>query len=348
MARNISTGTMGVAVLAIFAGLIGAYAVRAALRTPTPPAPQPAATLPLAAVDLPAGRIVALGDIRLVPMTGERIDELTQRNIPVQSVIPAPQFIVGRRLKGPLSQNDPFQVTNVYLDGTGPDLTERIKPGFRAFKLSISNLRGGWVTSGKRVDVLLRSEPQRSQGGTQSIPETTVTLLEDVEVLEVERDEVRRLAVTSPADAARTGNSNNQASNFEQPTVVARSNEATVTLAVTPEQSVILQTVEGRGEISLVARPEAESFGGATGRREAMTLEDILGITPPTPPTPPEPPFETEIYRRTARQVNSFEEDRLSGQAGDPGPLQPVMPRVESSVTPDRANRATDNNVSTT
>jgi Flp pilus assembly protein CpaB len=337
---------MGVAVLAIFAGLIGAYAVRAALRTPPQPAPRPAATLPLAAVDLPAGRIVALTDIRLIPFTSEIMDELTNRNIPLKSVVPAPEFIVGRRLKGPLNQDDPFQLTNLYLDGTGPDLTERIKPGFRAFKLSLSGLRGGWVTSGTRVDVLFRAEPQSSQRGTPSIPESTVTLFEDIEVLEVERDEVRLLAITSPADAARAGN--NQATNLEQPTVISRSDEATVTLAVTPEQSVILQTVEGRGELSLIARPQSESFSGAKGRREALTLEEILGIAPPIPPTPPEPPFETEVYRRTSRQVNSFEGERLSGQAGDPGPLQPVMPRVESSVTPDSANQTSDNNVDTT
>ena len=67
---SFSSGTMGVGVMAIFSGLIGAYGLRAVLLNNDPDTPAAATTVvPLATTELPTGRRIRLGDISLNRLT---------------------------------------------------------------------------------------------------------------------------------------------------------------------------------------------------------------------------------------------------------------------------------------
>src|SRR5689334_16826826 len=94
MAR-ISTGTMTVAIFAVLFGLVGAYALRAALTQPAPepPAPPKTVPVPIAAAAIPAGRQIVLGDMVLVPMTFE---EMKNRKYNLEQVMLGSEQIIGR------------------------------------------------------------------------------------------------------------------------------------------------------------------------------------------------------------------------------------------------------------
>jgi Flp pilus assembly protein CpaB len=284
VSKYLSTETMAVGILAIVVGLIGAYGVRSLLsKEPTPPPKGPEGIkVPMASIDLPANRVIAAGDITNMPTTRQKLQE---RNFPLEQVMMTPQQIIGRRLKTPMKQGDPFLTTSFYLAGTQPNLAELLKPGFRTFSIQLPDVRGGSVAAGTFVDVLFRAQERPGDEEVSPIPEMTVTLLRHVEVIAVEH----------PA-----------------PGTVA-SKESTVTLAVPEEKAADLQAVEGRGEFSLIARPPGESVALAAPAPGGVTLDDVLGIEPPVPPPPP---FQTAIYRRGALQVNTFVDGQLVSSSG--------------------------------
>ncbi len=286
MRRFLSPGFLSVTIVAMLAGLLGVYVFRAVLAA-SESAEQPArprsVDVPLASADLPAERIITLGDVSIMPMS---VEAMKQKG-PLDVLMLSSDQIIGRRLKRPLSGGQAFLTTDLYLEGSGPQVDELLKPGFRAISIEVEAVRGGAVSPGQTVDVLFRSEPQKAGDRQTAIPEKTVVLLEGVEVLSVFRPEV------SPSQAAGGYVSKNPL----------------ITLAVTPEQATRLQAVEGRGEISLAVRPPQE-FVAMAGRSGGITLEEILGVTSPPPPAPAETSAPqrrvSEIYRRSARQVNVF------------------------------------------
>ena len=290
-----NTGTLTVAIFAILFGLIGAYALRAALTRETPPAKEAPRTVsvPLATNHLPAGRRVTMGDMGLVPMTQEQI---TQRKLPLDSLMVSTEQIVGRIIKEDLKPGDPFLTTNMYPEGTGPSLADKLKPGLRAYTIPIDDLSsvGGATIAGSIVDVLFRSKaeaPDRVQR-RPAIPEATVTLVSGVEVIAVGRNE----ALTR---ADRGGDVDVRANNRKQDTNLYRS----VTLAVTPEQANMLRAATGHGELYLAL--SAPSQKPTLGSQEPLTLDRLLGLK-----APPEP-FTMEVYRASGRQTVVFEEGNV-------------------------------------
>jgi Flp pilus assembly protein CpaB len=284
---------MGIVILAILAGLVGAYIVRSSLiREPVAEPPAPAmVTVPLASVDLPEGRTIAMGDIALMSMTQE---EMTKQGIPAGAMLD-PDQIIGRTLKEPIRQMKPFVTGAFYLEGTRGDYTRELRPGQRAVSLQVPKNAGGSLPPGTMVDVLFRSAERPAAQGRMAIPEVTVRLLESVRIIDVYDPPPPRQTGPAVLDLRRG--------------ISRTPPPPTVTLAVTPEQGEAIQAVAGRGEMTLVARPENERLAAA-GRRKPLTLHDVLGIEPP----PPTILFATEIYRRGSRSVNVFRDDKLVEQ----------------------------------
>lgn len=319
---TISTGTLRVGILAILAGLVGAFVIQQVLQdepVAEKPVPQPR-VIPQAAADLPAGRVLTMGDIVLVPMTPEQIRE---RDVPMNTVMADPSQIIGRRLREDLTQGSFFSTTSMYLEFGAPDLSKLLKPGYRAFSLSFPTSAARSFHEGMLVDVMFRTTPRKGTEDTLPIPEMTVTLLQSVEVVHIEYP---------PPKAPGEDNSR---SFLDLRTRQGRPDStpaSTVTLAVTPEQAKIMRTAMGRGEITLSPYSAQDRF--ATADTQPLTLEDILGIEPP-PPEPVVVPFFTEIYRRGGGSYNAFNRATIHpfsapkpfkpGQLPAPNPLPAPM-----------------------
>lgn len=269
---RISPGTLIVLIFAVLFGLVGAYAVRRQLTTkPQEAAQQPEperprrVSIPLAAVNLDANRPLTMGDIAIVTGTPE---ELAKRyKLPASYMVDSRQ-IIGRVLRKPLTPMKAFSPDLFYPDGMGPSVAERLKPGYRAVTVNVdgSGMMHGFATPTSIVDVLFRSEEQKDK------PATTVTLIEGVEVLALDKNAVPGRAGNEPL--------------------------ATVTLAVTSSQANALKIAEGRGEFSLALRnPNDDSLVVSAGPR---TLQSLLNI----PET--KKPFRAEVFRGGAKTYIEF------------------------------------------
>jgi Flp pilus assembly protein CpaB len=290
---TISTGTLRVGILAILAGLVGAYVIQQVLQTepkvePAPPAPQ---VIPQAAADLPEGRVLTMGDIVLVPMTQEQI---AKRDVPMNTVMVDPGQIIGRRLRSDLTTGEFFTTTSLYLEYGAPDLSRLLKPGFRAFSLSMSTSAARGFQEGNLVDVMFRTTPRPAKDGLLAIPEMTVTLLQSVEIIHIEY----------PPPANPNEDTGSGMLDLRRRSGANTEPRSSVTLAVTPDQAKIMQTAMGRGEITLSPYSAADSFAALDNK--PLTLEDILGIEPPPQPPVPPLPFITEIYNRGRGSYNAF------------------------------------------
>jgi pilus assembly protein CpaB len=301
MLKTLSPGTLGIGILAILAGLAGAYVIRGRLAQEPPKTEAPRArTVPLASVDLPAGRVLTVGDVGLYSLTPEDMDKM---KIDRGRAMMAPEQIIGRILREPVKRGQPFLSTALYLEGERPSFGDRLKPGLRAFSLQIPRERGGGLETGAKVDVLFRSAAARGDAVSQTlpIPELTVMLMSGVEILHVYIPPPPRTNAGPAPDLDLVARSR---SNAPPPPLV--------TLAVTPEQASRLQAATGRGEITLIARPAGEGADASGRRPGALSLRDVLSLKPPTVILPND--FMTEIYRHKSREVNFFRDGRLIQQ----------------------------------
>ncbi len=273
---KLSPGTLLLGVFAVLFGLIGAYAAKQHFREQPqeePVAAVPPQTVPLASTDLPPGRTLTMGDVMLVRISRE---EMKERGMPRDHMTDARQ-VIGRTLREPIARGRAFVTTVFYPEGTGPSLAKRLKLGYRAVTISLEDMAAakGLVSPGAVVDVILRTFANEKE----QMPETTVTLLESVEVLAIDQETFegmrRVLGRRSQARAA-----------------------ITVTLAVTPQQASALKVVEGRGTMSLVLRnPEEDQLAARTA---PITLAGLLNLPKP------QPPFVTEFYRRGQLTTATF------------------------------------------
>lgn len=298
---RISPASLSVCILAILCGLGGAYALRTYLKEKprlVAPAPNPA-TIPIASVDLPTGRIITRGDIGLVLLR-------TMGDLPPHTIA-RPEDLIGRVLRTPLKPGDTFQTTSLFPEGSGPSLSRHLKPGLRAVTVPVDGLGtiGGHVRPGVIVDVLFRSTAQIDKQGFEDVPEVTVTLFEGVEVLAVGTDPLSERPTTRTPPRV--------ADEQKNPMV-------NVTLACSPEQSGKLRAVLGHGEIALAMHPEENAAsttfetkavsqsGNADeqtplpdGKSVGYTLENILGVVPQPKQG------KTEIFRGSQRTTNVFD-----------------------------------------
>src|SRR5204863_9162740 len=139
----------------------------------------------------------------------------------------------------------------------------------RAITIPIDNLAavGGRTVEGSFVDVLFKSKskPADLVAGKPGIPETTVTLLENVEVLTVARSNP---AANGPQDGTLDVRQIN--GRGAGPTGIV-----SVTIAVTPDQANVVKAVLGQGDMSLALRG---SPGDGASTPNKYTLEGILGV----------------------------------------------------------------------
>lgn len=229
---RLSPGTMTVAIFAILVGLGGAFVVRQHLHQPgVPPLPELAPSnvvVPVALTDLEPGRDLTLNDIAMRSFTPEEFAKTEFAKLAYMRQSPQ---IVGRTLKTSLKQGQAFLPEDLYPEGMGPDLAERLQAGYRAVTVPIENIGAvlGFARAGSFVDVLFRVEPEEDR------PEVTMTLLERVEVLAID-------SYTTPGQQVQ----------LEQ--------DGSVTLAVTPHQAKMLKVVEGRGALTLTLRNPEDQF----------------------------------------------------------------------------------------
>jgi len=301
---RITPGTMIVAIFAVLLGLVGAYAVRRHLNPPIVEKPVEAARrIPQASGDIEAGRALTLSDVMLVPMTTA---QMKQKGITAE-FMSNPDQIIGRVLREPLTKGSVFTTANMYPEGMGPDISDRLKPGLRAVTIGIegTGIVGGLARPGSLADVLFRV----SADPKIDIPETTVTLLEKVEVLAV------------------GGNTVMGKANAGDPKMV--------TLAVNPAQANALKVAEGRGLFSLSLRSETDD-SLAHGQKLPATLENVLALEPKSQ-------FTTEIYRAGMIQKMTFQGERLVRQELIDAPLNArqrdtvpgqLVKQVEPTVAP--------------
>ncbi len=234
--NRVSPGTMTVVIFAILVGLGGAFLVRQQMNQPKLPplsdiglktGPKQI-VVPIASVDLEKGRELTLHDIVVHRFTPE---EFAKSKFAGQPFIGNTNYLFERMLNQDMPKGSLFLPEHFYGEGFGPGVADRLQPGFRAVTVPIQNVGAitGFADPGSIVDVLFRSNPEGER------PSVTMTLLEQVEVLALEK-------------SVLTGKR------------IEFSNDGTVTLAVTPAQAKMLKVVEGHGEISLTLR-NPDDFG---------------------------------------------------------------------------------------
>ncbi len=262
--KKLSPGTLLLGIFAVLFGLVGAYAAKQHLQQEEPEPVEAAVvaelTVPLASSDLPSGRKITVGDVMLKKMTHAEIEEA---GIPDGFMMNSRQ-LVGRTLREAVGKGHAFTTTALYPEGLGPDIASRLKHGRRAVTIAMDGnmASAGLITPGASVDVIFRAASDRKQ----LIPETTVTLLEGVEVLAINQETFQ---------GARSQHT---------------SKESTVSLAVTPKQAAVLKVTEGHGSLSLALRgPDDDTVAASVS---PATLAGVLGLSQP------QKPFSTQVYRR--------------------------------------------------
>src|SRR5262245_61573608 len=101
---RLSPGVVTIAILAILVGLGGAYAARVLLQKPAAAPSRDEVRVPVASIDLPAGRVIKLGDISL-------INRRDMKSVPANTV-GSTEYIIGRTLREPLQTGRPFVTTS--------------------------------------------------------------------------------------------------------------------------------------------------------------------------------------------------------------------------------------------
>lgn len=256
---RISSGTMVVGIFAVLIGLGGAYLVRQHLQQPPAPAPAPVVRaprpiqVPMAATDLEPGREIKMGDVLIVSYTPE---QLAKQKFATDTMTSAPQ-IIGRYVKDKITKGATFTPGVLYPEGTGPSVADRLKPGLRAVTVPITSVGSvaRFASPGSMVDVLFRTN------AADEIPETTVLLIDKVEVLALDTMSYPK-ALTAGKTTTET---------------------ALVTLAVTPKQASALKVAEGRGEFTLAMRSLDDELESAE-LNNGLTLNELLRVSPPNKP----------------------------------------------------------------
>lgn len=259
---RISPATMTAAIFAILVGLLGAYGVRQYLSQTSPevaaveeetPEPPKMVYIPVAARSMQIGQTVNLSDVIV-----NRVEQAkfgSSKYVGMRFMRDT-EHIFGKKLQVALEKGDVFMPELFYPEGMGPSVTRMLKPGHRAVTIPIRNVGAveGFATPGTLVDVLFRSLKDADR------PEVTLTLLEMVEVLAIDRN-----ILPGQSPAATPGL------------------PATVTLGVTPEQAKALKAVEDRGELSLALRHPDDNGSvvpASVKSSEKVTVDQLIGARP--------------------------------------------------------------------
>ena len=316
---RISPGTLLLAMVAIAAGLLGAYIVKQNLEkqeevvevAPEVPEVQ-TLVVPMSSTSLTAGREISLGDIAIYRLTR---DQMVEQGIEGPFMNNTEQ-IIGRVLRADLPAGKVFDTNVFYPEGMGPGVAELLEPGMRAItvRVEMDSAVAGFATPGTWVDVLFRSQATSNQGAqSDPLPEVAVTLLERVKVLAVDDNTIegRRSAATQ---------------------------SARVTLEVVPDDATTLRVVDGRGTLALALRHPDDEISFSS--QNPLSLTEVLNIPPPQK-------HRMEIFRGKRVSRVDFETQRNSmnfvtrvAEQEEP----PVDPQPSPNITPTSAKTSSVGN----
>jgi pilus assembly protein CpaB len=263
-------------ILAVVLGLLGAILVYAAFSRDSSSSGKSAtsetAPVVVAKFDIPARTKItaAMVEVRLVPMDAVGVLAFSD-----------PTKVAGQVTRFPISANEQILSNKVVGQTPGANVASRslsytIPPGKRAFAINISEVAsaGGLVLPGDYVDIVVMHDVEFNRGGGNVETRENYlaqTLFQNIEVLAVSTAVVDIVPEATPsANGQRVRNSE------ARPIPGA----ATVTLALTPEQTQRMYLAEGNGKIRLAVRPYGESDERPV---DYMTEMEIL---PPSIPNP--------------------------------------------------------------
>lgn len=301
---RISPATLLIVIFALLFGAVAAFVVRRQLQVqPVPPrAAEPAPiTVPLASMNLDPGKPLTLPDIALLPL---RPADMKARNLPAE-MMANPQQIIGRILREPMIKGEAFVPDKFYPEGTGPSISERLKPGSRAVTVLIkgAGALAGFAVPGSIVDVVFRTGAPR-----KDMPQETMTLVQGAEILALaDNSVIGKLGGIKP----------NQEYN-------------PITLAVSAEDANRLKVVEGQGDLSLTLRGASDA--NSQTKIPSQTLEMLLGIR--SRPGP----WMADVYRRGARQTLAFEHNQVVDErfGGVPNTTPAPVPTEKIEIKTDQ------------
>ena len=228
--------------------------------------------------DLPAGRRIAPGDLKLVT--------LDRKDMPRGALVKI-EDVADRTLAVPLAAGEVVLSQKLAPTGSGEGLTSLIEPGTRAISVQVNEISGvsGFIQPGTRVDILFTRTFSNGDAATS-------TILQNVKVIAYGR-QTDPGARVDPRDTTR-------------PTVA--------TLLVTQAQAEILVLAGQRGRIQLalrnglddqIAEPSDPIRSSALGIDEPQR-PNAAPVNPPVPPPAPvvetiekpaKPPVVVKIYR---------------------------------------------------
>ena len=205
---------------------------------------------------------------------GTRLDETMVRlkAIPKSAVISDPFLtlkpVIGTQTRYPLQANEQLAVGRLLAGVEAKTLSVQIPKGLRGFTVAVSvnNSPAGLLAPGDFVDVLVSAELMRLGSSTGTLsgtlsgddnPKAALTLLQNVQVLSVQRNYVSNGVVY---DSSTRGEA-----------VDKDDDVGYVTLAITPEQAQLLWLATQEGKITLTLR----AFGDDTVQTLPPVAEPI-------------------------------------------------------------------------
>lgn len=189
---------------------------------------------------------------------------------------------VGVMVKEQLVAGEQVVTHRLLLDtGSGSGLAYQLTPGQRAYTIGVSETSAvaGFIHPGDKVDILVTYA--RGLGGDAF----SQLMLQDILVLAMNRNDA------SPKDV-------NDKS--------APDKVATVTVALSPEESAKLALAEGIGHVSLTLRPFAAEARSIVPVR-AITPRDLAGYLYRSPQTESMPPASMPVMNTQARPERVFD-----------------------------------------
>ena len=321
--RRISPGTVMVFVIAILAGLLGAFVIKQMLRQPAE-ASTPADMVVVSRVNLSENQLVNRRVLELRPLRAGESNA---------DAIKSTDVAAGRYVRHIIPAQTPITEKMLHDIGENPikRLVERVSDGMRARTIQVEGLVYGstLIRHDTMVDIAITIEtdhPEVQEVGMKGIG--TKTLMRNIRVL----------AVINPPESPRSSVTLNQLTS--------------IVVEVTPDQanSLTLAQKIGSLSVSVVGRGDA----GPGAQDDVVTPNDLVGLRlptppappplpPPLPPLPPEEPeevFQVEHYKGNQIQIQTFGPDQID-ESRNQGQGNSVRPRFRSSRSIKRPQKTT-------
>lgn len=326
---KINSGTILIGFFAILCGLVGVHLYREATKpkpvvqqAPAQPKAPVKTLVPMVSRNLVQGQRITIDDVALVRMTAEQ----RQKSGLNKAYMTNPDQIIGKTIKNPLRRGDTFDTRDFYPEGTGPGISHRLKPGYRAMTIALTptNALIGFAGAGQKVDVLFHygfaNQPQRARNISSAtatrnrsnnrnrnidftkIHAATSTLAQDVEILALNHG---------------THESTNSSG--------VNSEVVMVTLAVRPRDAEMLRVARGHGELSLTLRSPTDKSVALMPM--PSTVDDLINIEQPEV-------SEIEIFRGNSVSRLQF----VNNQGVEIKPSQRQLPSLKIHIPNDLKN----------